>query len=194
MSITEIFNNGYITITTLNKSTLCYRCEKKGKVAISYRDKQNVHKVAFYVCKYCMHFSGFINWKTDRKMPYYNDMNGLVKMRLENNLSILLMKNTHYHICFKCDTDDIYKLLIRKRDENSYEFVGYVCKNCRTCFFINTASFNFGPLTHSTKSLGLFDVTFGEDEEKPIIKEIEIKVKKSDIAKLRKNKITFNYA
>ena len=166
-------------------------CEEKGKVAIYYRDTQNVHKVAFYVCNYCLNFSGFINWETHKKMPYYNDMNGLVKMKLVNNDWISLMKKTHYHTCFKCEKDDYYRLFTRKRDENSYEFVGYVCKNCRTCFFINTASFKFGTLIHSTKSLGLFDVTFGEDEEKPIIKEIEIKVKKSDIAKLRKNKIQF---
>ena len=178
----------------MNKSALCYICEGKGKEAICYRDKQIVHKVAFYVCKYCVNFSGFINWKTHKKMPYFKDMNGLVKMKLVNNDLISLMKKTHRPDCFKCKQDDIYKLLIRKRDENSYEFVGYVCKNCRTCFFINTASFKFGTLIHSTKSLGLFDVTFGEDEEKPIIKEIEIKVKKSDIAKLRKNKISFKYA
>ena len=194
MSITEIFNNGYITITTLNKSTLCYRCEKKGKVAISYRNKQDVHKVAFYVCEYCLNFSGFINWKTHKKMPYYKDMEGLVKMKLVNNDWISLMQRTHNHTCFKCDKDDIYKLRIRKRDENSYEFVGYICKNCRTCFFINTASFDFGTLERSSKSLGWVPVTFGEDEEKPIIKEIEIKIKKSDIAKLKKAKIQFNYA
>jgi len=183
-----ILNNGYITITALNKSALCYICEKKGKVAISYRDKQNVRKVAFYVCKYCVSFSGFINWKTSRKMPYYNDMGSLVKMKLVNNEWIYLMKKTHTHTCFKCEKDDCYKLSIRKRDENSYEFVGYICKNCRTCFFINTTSFKFETLVHSSKSLGSFDTTFGEDEEKPIIKE------KSDIAKLKKAKIQFNYA
>ena len=175
----------------MNKSTLCYMCENYGKVPIYYRDTQNVHKVAFYVCNYCLNFSGFINWKTHKKMPYYNDMNSLVKMKLVNNDWISLMKKTHKQKCFKCKQNDIYKLLIRKRDENSYEFVGYVCKNCRTCFFINTVSFNFGTLEHSSKSLGSFPVTFGEDEEKPIIKEVEIRVKKTDIAKLRKNKIPF---
>ncbi len=169
-------------------------CENYGKVPIYYRNKKNVHKVAFYVCEYCMHFSGFINWKTHRTMPYYNDMKGMVKMRLENNLEILLMQRTHNHTCFKCKKDDIYKLRIRTRDENSYGFVGYVCKNCRTCFFINTVSFKFRILEDSVKSLGSFGVAFGEDEEKPIIKEIEIKVKKSDIAKLKKAKIQFNYA
>ena len=171
-------------------------CENYGKVPIYYRDTQNIHKVAFYVCNYCLNFSGFITWKPrrSRSMPYYQDMKGLVKMKLVNNDWISLMKKTHNQTCFKCEQDDIYKLRIRKRDENSYEFVGYICKNCRTCFFINTASFNFGTLERSSRSLGLFDVTFGEDEEKPIIKEIEIKVKKSDIAKLRKAKIQFNYA
>jgi len=172
----------------MNKSTLCYMCENYGKVPIYYRDTQNVHKVAFYVCNYCLNFSGFINWKTGKKMPYYNDMNSLVKMKLVNNDWILLMKKTHKQTCFKCEQDDIYKLRIRKRDENSYEFVGYICKNCRTCFFINTT------LERSSKSLGLFPVTLGEDEEKSIEEEVEIKIKKTDIAKLKKAKIQFNYA
>jgi len=166
-------------------------CENYGKVPIYYRNKQNVHKVAFYVCEYCMHFSGFINWKTRRTMPYYNDMKGLVKMRLENNEWISLMEKTHYHTCFKCDKDDYYKLLIRKRNENSYGFVGYVCKNCRTCFFKDTPNFKFRTLDDAVHSMGSYGVSFGEDEEKPIIKEVEIRVKKSDIAKLRKNKILF---
>lgn len=169
-------------------------CEKKGKVPIYHRDEQNVHKVAFYVCKYCMSFSGFINWKTHRTMPYYNDMKGLVKMRLETKLKISSMKKTQYNTCKKCKKDNYTRLFIRKRDKNSYEFVGYVCKNCRTCFFINTVSFKFRTLEDSAKSLGSFGVAFGEDEEKPIIQEIEIKVKKSDIAKLKKAKIQFNYA
>lgn len=178
----------------MNKSALCYICEKKGKVSIYYRDKQNVHKVAFYVCKYCMHFSGFINWHTHRTMPYYDDMKGLVKMRLENKLRISSMKKTQYNTCIKCKKDDYTRLFIRKRDENSYEFVGYVCKNCRTCFFINTTSFKFRTLEYSSKLLGSFGVSFGEDEEKPEIIEIEIKVKKTDIAKLKKAKISFKYA
>ena len=169
-------------------------CENYGKVPIYYRNKEDVYKVAFYVCEYCLNFSGFINWKTHRTMPYYNDMGGLVKMRLENNLEILLMQKTHNHTCFKCKKDDIYKLRIRKRDENSYGFVGYVCKNCRTCFFINTPNFKFQTLDNAVNSMGSYGVSLGEDEEKPIIKEIEIKVKESDIAKLRKNKIPFNYA
>lgn len=169
-------------------------CENYGKVPIYYRDTQNVHKVAFYVCNYCLNFSGFINWKTRRSMPYYNDMKGLVKMKLVNNDWISLMKKTHNQTCFKCEQDDIYKLRIRKRDENSYEFVGYICKNCRTCFFINTTSFNFGTLENSVKSLGSFGVAFGEDEELPIEEEVKIKIKKTDIAKLKKAKIQFNYA
>ena len=167
-------------------------CKKKGKVSIYYRDKQNIHKVAFYVCKYCMDFSGFINRRTHRKIPYFNELTKeRLKMRLESNLRISLMKKTHYHTCFKCEKDDYYRLFTRKRDENSYEFVGYVCKNCRTCFFINTPNFKFQTLDNAVNSMGSYGVSLGEDEEKPIIKEIEIKVKESDIAKLRKNKIQF---
>ena len=141
-----------------------------------------------------MNFSGFINWQTHRKMPYYNELvKSKVKMRLENKLRISLMKKTHYHTCIKCDKDDYYRLFIRKRDENSYGFVGYVCKNCRTCFFINTPDFKFRPLEHSVNSMGSFYVVVGEDEDRPK-EEVEIKVKKSDIAKLKKAKIQFNYA
>jgi len=166
-------------------------CEKYGKVPIYYRNKQNVHKVAFYVCEYCMNFSGFGNWKTQRFMPYYDEMKSLVKMRLENNESFSFMKRTHYITCFKCDKDECYKLRIRIRDENSYEFVGYVCKNCSTCFFMNTPEFKFGTRDNAVHSIGSFVKSFDEDQEKPEIKEVEIRVKKSDIAKLRKNKIPF---
>jgi len=176
----------------MNKSALCYMCEKKGKIPIYYRDKQNVHKVAFYVCKYCIHFSGFINWQTHRTMPYYNDMRGLVKMQLEKKIIISSMKKTEYNYCFKCKKDDYTRLFIRNREENSYEFVGYVCKRCRTCFFINTPYLKLRTLDYSAKSMGSFAVAIGEDEEKPIGEEYII-VQKTDISKLKKAKIPFRY-
>ena len=176
----------------MNKSKLCYMCENYGKVPICYRDTQNVHKVAFYVCKYCMDFSGFINRRTGRKIPYFNELTkGRLKMRLENNSKLLFMKKTHRPDCFKCKQDDIYKLSIRKRDENSYEFIGYVCKNCRTCFFTNTPNFEFRTLENAVHSMGSFFVVVGEDEDRPKEEDVEIRVKKTDIAKLRKNKIPF---
>ena len=169
-------------------------CENYGKVPIYYRNENGVHKVAFYVCEYCMNFSGFSNWKTQRFMPYYDEMKGLIKIRLENNELFSFMKRTHYITCFKCDKDECYKLRIRIRDENSYEFVGYVCKNCRTCFFMNTLYFEFRLLDNAVHSMGSYGVSFGEDEEKPEIKEVEIRIKNTDIAKLKKAKIQFNYA
>jgi len=174
----------------MNKSALCYMCEKKGKVSISYRDEQNVHKVAFYVCKYCKHFSGFINWQTDRSMPYYNDIVPLIKMRLEKKIRISSMKKTQYNYCFKCKKDDYTRLFIRNRDKNSYVFTGYVCKNCKTCFFINTPSLKFGT---APKSFGWFPVAVPEDEEKPIEEEVIIRIKKNDIIKLKKHKIKFKH-
>jgi len=173
----------------MNKSALCYMCKRKGKISIYYRDEQNVHKVAFYVCKYCKNFSGFINRQTLRTMPYYNDMRGLVKMQLVKKIRISSMKKTIYNYCFKCKKDDYTRLFIRNRDENSYEYVGYVCKRCRTCFFINTPYFKFGT---APKSLGSFAVAIGEDEEKPIEEEYII-VQKTDISKLKKAKIPYRY-
>ena len=149
----------------MNKSNLCYVCEKKGKTPIYFRDDQNVHKVAFYVCKYCMHFSGFINsWTTlpHRTMPYFNDMKGLVKMKLEPKLRFSSMKKTQYNYCIKCKKEDYVRLFIRNRDKNSYVFTGYVCKYCKTCFFTNTRSFKFGT---APKSFGSFPVAIPEDDE-----------------------------
>ena len=176
----------------MNKSVLCYTCEKKGKVSIYYRDEQNVHKVAFYVCKYCMYFSGFIDtWKRKprRIMPYYDDIAPLIKMLLKKKIMITSMKKTQYNVCIRCKKDDYTRLFIRNRDKNSYVFTGYVCKNCKTCFFINTRSLKFGT---APKSLGWFPVAVAEDEEKPIEDE-NIIVKKTDIPELKKAKISFRY-
>ena len=180
----------------MNKSVLCYTCEKKGKVSIYYRDEQNVHKVAFYVCKYCMYFSGFIDtWKRKprRIMPYYNDMKGLIKMRLVKKPRISSMKKTHYTYCEYCKKDDYYRLFIRNRDYNSYDFIGYICKHCRTCFFINTTGLKFRTRDPYTKSMGSFAVAIAEDEEKPVEEEVLIRIKKNDVIKLKKHKIKFKY-
>jgi len=181
-----------------NKSTICYAlsCGKNGKIPIYYRDERRVFKVAFYVCKYCMNFSGFIDtWKRKprRIMPYFNDMMGLIKMQLEPKIRISSMKKTEYHYCNKCKKDDYSRLFIRNRDKNSFDFTGYVCKHCRTCFFINTPSLKFRTPTPYKKSMGSFSVSFAEDEEKPIEEEVIITIKKNDIIKLKKHKIKFKY-
>ncbi len=167
-------------------------CEKKGKVSISYRDEQNVHKVAFYICKYCKYPSGFIDTlkrKSRRIMPYYDDIAPLIKIRLVKKTRISLMKKTQYNPCFRCKKDDYERLFVRNRDENSYVFTGYVCKNCKTCFFINTTNLSLGI---PPKLIGSFPVTIPEDEENPIEEEYII-VKKTDISELKKTKIPFRY-
>lgn len=204
-----------------NKSTFCYQCENFGKVPIYYRDENRVHKVAFYVCSNCMHFSGFINWTTNRSMPYYNQMSGLIRMRLVKKYfdkpsdqltrkqKVLLMQNDPYLPCIKCKKYDFKKLHLRNRKKNTYEFIGYVCKNCKVGYLVNSKNLKFRTLSPQgywkydgslpnfhgipfIEYLGQFATAIGEDEEKPIEEEYII-VKKTDISKLKKAKISFKY-
>lgn len=203
---------------------ICYAqsCGKNGKIPIYYRDERRVFKVAFYVCKYCMHFSGFINWKTHRSMPYFNDMNGLIKMRLVKDIKehdadtdtrkqkILEIKKDPSKGCMKCKKFDYSKLYFRKRDKNTYNFTGYVCKNCRVAYFVNTSFFKFKtrepkgyhnqdgslPKFHDIpfeEYIGQFATATGEDEEKPPLEEVMITIIKQDIPKLKKYKIKFKH-
>jgi len=172
-----------------NKSKMCYNCEKKGKVPIYHRDEQGSHKVAFYVCKYCMNFSGFINLEDNRSMPYFNDIVPSIKMRLQKKIRISSMKKTEYSYCNKCKEFDYARLFFRNRVKNSYDFTGYVCMHCKTCFFKNTPSLNFGI---APKSMGSFFIQVPE-EEKPIEQEVTIRIKKTDVIKLKKYKIKFKH-
>ena len=200
------------------KSMICYNepCGKKGKIPIYYRDEKRVFKVAFYICKYCMNFSGFGNWTTHRFMPYFNDMMGLITMRFVRNFKdkendkltrrnrVLLMQKDPYIPCIKCKKYDYSKLFIRNRDRNSFDFVGYVCKNCRVAYFVKTPNLEFrnmelkGPYNEdvipSNEFMGQFATAIGEDEEKPPLEEVSIIIKKTDIQKLKRSEIKFKYA
>ncbi len=167
-----------------------------------------------------MHFSGFINWKTHRSMPYFNNMNGLIKMRYVRNLKddkhdiltrrnkILLMQKDPYRPCIKCKKYDCSKLFIRNRKKNSFELTGYVCKNCTVAYFVKTPNLEFRtydpkgyynndgslPNFHGipfNEYMGQFATTIGEDEEKPPLEEVTIRISKQDILKLKKYKIRF---
>lgn len=182
------------------KSLFCYQCEEDGKTPIYFRHENRAFRVAFYVCSNCMHFSGFIEtWKkkTDRIMPYFNDMRGLIMMRLEkatNRKRVLLIKKNNA-FCIKCKKYDYSKLYIRNKTEKKFHFIGYICKNCRTAFFVNTSDLKFSggrPLNKNEESMGSFGVSSAEDEEKPIEYET-IRIKKEDLPKLERFKINFEY-
>lgn len=198
-----------------NKSSLCYQCRENGKIPISYRDENRIFLVAFYVCSECMHFSGFIEtWKrkSRRIMPYFNEMEGLIRMRYvkDRTLSgkIRLMNTDPYSLCIKCKKDEIFKLFARYRDENTYEFIGYICKNCRVGYFIKNQRIKFrtlNPKGYYNKNgslpkffgisfneyMGQFPTQIAEDEEKPIEEQATIMIRKKDLAKLKKSKIKF---
>jgi len=195
----KYYSNGYHSIMA-KKSLFCYQCEEDGKIPIYFRHESRVFRVAFYVCSNCMHFSGFIEtWKkkTDRIMPYFNDMRGLIMMRLEketNKKRVLLIKKNNT-FCIKCKKYDYSKLYVRNRIEKKFRFIGYICKNCRTAFFVNTSDLKFSkgrPLNKNEESMGSFGVSSAEDEEKPIEYET-IRIKKTDLAKLENLRIEIEY-
>lgn len=161
-----------------------------GKIPLSHRDNHVFH-VAFYVCSSCMHFSGFIDtWrkKRHRAMPFFNDMKGQIRMRYVKDgkisAKILMIRKDPYALCIKCKKKDVFKIFARKRDENTYEYVGYVCKNCRIGYLISNSVVKFhsrDPKGHYRKDgslprydsvpfnedMGSFPTQIAEDEEKP---------------------------
>ena len=186
----------------VKKSVFCYNCETDSKIPIYFRNENRVFRVAFYVCSNCMHFSGFIGtWKkkTDRIMPYYNNMKGLIKMRLvkkaiNKKRTFLIKKDNAF--CIKCKKYDYSKLYVRNRAKKTYHFIGYICKNCRTAFFVNTSNLEFRIMYAQNKydeSMGSFGVNLAEDQEKPTEYET-IRIKKKDLPKLEKLKINFEYS
>ena len=196
------------------KSVFCYQCETDGKIPIYFRNENRVFRVAFYVCSNCIHFSGFINWTTHRHMPYFNEMRSVIRMRLVKNVhkkkKVFLIKKDQYVSCIKCEKYGFSKLYFRDREENSYHYVGYVCKNCRVGYFVNTAYLKFrtyDPKGYYNKDgslpnffdipfneyMGQFPTTTGEDEEMPKEEYETIRIKKKDIPKLEKSKINFEY-
>jgi len=131
-----------------NRSSKCHKCQQDAVKAVYFRDKNRVPKVAFYVCESCMDFSGFINWEKRRKVPYYDHFKGLIKVRLVKNLKdnpsdFLTRRNKVIEIgiersrpCFVCKKYDYTKLYVRKK--TTRKFVGYICKWCKTAYFIET--------------------------------------------------------
>lgn len=200
-----------------NKSIKCHQmgCEKNGKVPIYFRDhKSRSFKVAFYVCKFCMNFSGFINWTTYRSMPYFNEMQGLINVRLaknnkENKEDINTIKNKVFQIqkqfsrnCFKCKTDEISKLYLRN-DRSKFRYIGYVCKKCRIAYLISTNELRLktrDPTVYYSKDgtlpkfhdipfdeyIGQFATQISEDVKEPEYQEFSLRVSVYDAKKIEK--------
>ena len=200
-----------------NKSIKCPQlgCGRNGKVPIYFRDsKTRSFKVAFYVCTFCMHFSGFINWTTLRSMPYFNDMKGLVAVRIvmnskdnENDVStikdkVFALKKQFSGKCFKCKLNEISKLYLRN-NRNKPTYVGYVCKKCRIIYLLNTPYLRFStydPILYRNEDgslpsfhdipfgeyVGNFGTQTGEDEEEPKLEDFSFQVSIEDAKKVEK--------
>jgi len=202
-----------------NKSIKCHQpcCGKYGKIPIYYRDdekKNRPFKVAFYVCSFCMHFSGFINWTTLRSMPFFNDMGGMINVRLAKNNKeykgdINTVKNKVFAIqkqfsgkCFKCKTSEISKVYLRN-DRSKPRYVGYICKKCRTVYLLSTNILRLKtrdptgyynedgslPIFHKIpfdEYVGNFATQTGEDEEEPKFQDLYLRVGVKDAKKIEK--------
>jgi len=200
-----------------NKSIKCHQpgCGRNGKVSIYFRDsKTRSFKVAFYVCKFCMNFSGFINWTTLRSMPYFNDMRGLVAVRVvmnsknnENDVStikdkVFALKKQFSGKCFKCKLNEISKLYLRN-NRNKPMYVGYVCKKCRIIYLLNTPYLRFStydPIVYRNEDgslpcfhdipfdeyVGNFGTQTGEGEEELQFQDISLRLSIDDAKKVEK--------
>jgi len=199
-----------------NKSIKCNQpnCRKNGKIPVYFRDSESrSFKVAFYACKFCMNFSGFINWTTFRSMPFFNDMHGLISVRLAKNNKELesdtsTVKDKVFAIrkqfsgkCFKCKTDEISKLYLRN-DRSKRRYVGYICKKCRTIFLLSTNDFRLrtrDPTGYYAKNgslpifnnipfdeyVGQFSTQIGEDIEEPDFDDLYLRVSVDDSKKIK---------
>ncbi len=200
-----------------NKSIKCHQpdCGRNGKVPIYFRDsKTRSFKVAFYVCKFCMNFSGFINWTTLRSMPYFNDMPGLVPVRVvmnckdnENDVStikdkVFALQKQFSGKCFKCKLNEISKLYLRN-DRSKLKYIGYVCKKCQIIYLLNTTDLRFttyDPIGYRNEDgslpsfhdipfeeyVGHFGKQIGEDEEEPKFEDFSFRVSLEDAKMVEK--------
>ena len=139
----------------VNKSSKCTRtyCQMNTIKPIYYRDDDRNFRVAFYVCTNCMDFSGFINAETGRKMPYVYKMQGFVDVRLVKNIKdnkedlesrknkVLAIQKDYSLPCFVCERYQYSRLYFRERSVKekytSFHYVGYICKWCKTAYFVN---------------------------------------------------------
>jgi len=144
----------------VNRSSKCYNpnCGENSLTPVYFRDENRIYKVAFYICKSCMNFSEFIDWTTKppRSIPFYNDMQGMVRVRLVKDLKddekdrytrknrVLQMQKDNDKPCIKCSKFEISKLYIR--DRPTFIYVGYVCKNCKVIYLVNRQNFRLKTL------------------------------------------------
>jgi len=200
-----------------NKSMKCYQpgCGKDGKVPIYFRDSESrSFKVAFYVCKFCMNFSGFKNWTTLRSMPYFNEMQSMVYVRLAKNKKefvndastskdkVFVIQKQFSPKCFKCKTNEISKLHLRI-DRSKPRYVGYICKKCRTIFLLSTNTLRLKTLDPTRyfkedgslpnfhgipfyEYMGHFATQIGEDQEEPQFHDLYLRVSIDDSKKIKK--------
>lgn len=197
----------------VNRSLTCTNtlCKKNAVEPIYYRDMNRVFRVAFYVCRRCMHFSGFVNWTTHRMMPYFYHIGSEIPMRLVKRqegkrgearmLYIREMKKDFSKPCIECNTNDYAKLYLRKRP--SFQYVGYICKKCKVAYFVNTKDFKLRTEQQAglypqhklrprprrippNEYLGTFYTHLGEDQEKEEYEKLHMLIKKKDIQKLKR--------
>jgi len=155
-------------------------------------------------------------------MPYFNKIGSFIQIRLVKNFKdkpsdiisrnkrVRLMQKDPYLPCIKCKKFDFSKLYLRNRKKNTYDFIGYICKNCKVAYLVNSKNLKFctlSPMEYRKKDgslpnfhgmpfierIGQFATQIGEDEEKTVIDKIPIIVNETDISKLKKAKIPFEY-
>jgi len=135
-----------ISKSMVNKTSVCRFCHKPTLESIYFREetvKGRPFHLAFRLCPTCPQFYDFIDWKTHRSMPYYNDISNLhIRLVKERDFKdkIFLMQKGHENICSKCGIRENKKLYLRS-DRAFFDYVGYLCKKCETVYLVQRQNF-----------------------------------------------------
>lgn len=171
----------------VNRISYCKNCEKKSIKSIYYRHENRSFRVAFSTCESCGHFFNFIDWKTKgRIMPYFNDMMGLLWCRLVKERKrewVNEMKKDSNIPCLEGKNHEFTKLFV-KNESQTPKYIGYLCKECRTAYFVKTKFLKFHPYDENG-TLGGFGVSSGYEVEQDRI-EKKLVLTKKDAKKLEK--------
>lgn len=131
-----------------NRSSKCKICNKNKVKSIYFRDddKKRSFIVAFRVCIICPLLFDFIDFevKPHRHMPYYNEIDNLSVRLFPSDSSLkwkrIMQMRRIKMICKYCSELEYSRLYLRVNRVPKY--VGYLCKKCKTVYFVKRSFFN----------------------------------------------------
>ena len=140
----------------VNRSQQCEFCYDETVYPVKYRAK-NANRswtLAFLACSHCYSFYDFL--RTNHKaMPYYNDMSAFTTIKPIKTQERLRLKEIHYKN-YPCIGEESkgklkdqnepkkheYTKMWLEVERDKTEYFGYLCKDCKTFYAINSKFVN----------------------------------------------------